>query len=172
MALAAGSISPVRLVPPTPVTNRDLASLLNIRAEIQRVKEARYEDLPKRGVASGTSDNLFRNIGQALSALQDYSNVTDDRLRRLAVNVNSLGTTRDPAGNITWQAATFTFIAGTQVFSLSNGYAFFTVPNTAPDDGAVNSSSVTMWVDEVANELKFRIRYSDGTLKTGTVALV
>jgi len=50
-------------------------------------------------------------------------------------------------------------------------YCFGT--STAPTDSTIPTSGITLWLDEAGNNLKFRVRYSDGvTLKTGTVALV
>ena len=49
--------------------------------------------------------------------------------------------------------------------------AYLHAPNTAPDDADLKSGSVSFWLDESSNLLTFRCKYSDGTLKTGTVAL-
>lgn len=49
---------------------------------------------------------------------------------------------------------------------------FYGVPNSAPTDGDLGNSMVTAYLDQAGNALKFRVRYSDATLKTGSVALV
>jgi len=45
------------------------------------------------------------------------------------------------------------------------------VPNAAPTDGDIPNGYVVPYLDESGNLLKFRVRYSDGTLKTGSIAL-
>jgi hypothetical protein len=50
--------------------------------------------------------------------------------------------------------------------------AFIGAPASAPTDADLNNEQVTMYLNEAGNLLTFRVRYSDGTLKTGTVALV
>lgn len=44
-------------------------------------------------------------------------------------------------------------------------------PATATTDGALLNSQVGIWVNQSTNALTFRVKYSDGSLKTGTVAL-
>jgi hypothetical protein len=51
------------------------------------------------------------------------------------------------------------------------GRVFEGAPNTAPTDADIPNSFVSMWLNEGTNLLTFRVRYSDGTLKTGTVTL-
>ncbi len=45
-------------------------------------------------------------------------------------------------------------------------------PTTAPTSTLQNTSSVTYWLDQSGNNLKFQVRYSNGTVKTATVAVV
>ena len=45
-------------------------------------------------------------------------------------------------------------------------------PSSAPTDADLDNGQMSAWLDEVGNLLTIRVRYSDGTLKTGTVALV
>jgi hypothetical protein len=42
---------------------------------------------------------------------------------------------------------------------------------TAPTDGNLAISQITPYLDEAGNNLKFRVRYSDGSYKTATVAV-
>jgi hypothetical protein len=42
---------------------------------------------------------------------------------------------------------------------------------TAPDSALLDNGHVTMWVDEMLNTLNFKLKYSDGTVKSGSVAL-
>jgi len=51
------------------------------------------------------------------------------------------------------------------------GRAFIAIPTTAPPDADIPNSFVTLWVDEGLNLLTFRVRYSSGVLKTGTITL-
>lgn len=44
-------------------------------------------------------------------------------------------------------------------------------PAAAPADSSLLNSRVTFYLDESGNKIKIRVRYSDGTLKTGEVAL-
>jgi hypothetical protein len=55
----------------------------------------------------------------------------------------------------------------------SDGRLMVTTPNAAPTDADIAASQVTLYLDETANKLHFRVKYADGTtLKTGEVALV
>jgi len=45
-------------------------------------------------------------------------------------------------------------------------------PTSAPTDADLDNAQWTIWTDEGTNALTFRVKYSDGSLKTGTVALV
>lgn len=54
-----------------------------------------------------------------------------------------------------------------------DGRLLLNAPNSAPTDADIPTSAVSFYLDEVGNNLKVRVRYSDGTtLKTGTVVLV
>jgi hypothetical protein len=54
---------------------------------------------------------------------------------------------------------------------LSDSRFYSTAPNSAPTDANLDNSQMTFYLDETNNELKARVRYSDGTLKTGSVNL-
>jgi hypothetical protein len=45
------------------------------------------------------------------------------------------------------------------------------VPTSAPADGVLAAAQFTVWVDESGNTLTFKVKYSGGTVKSGTVAL-
>jgi hypothetical protein len=45
-------------------------------------------------------------------------------------------------------------------------------PNAAPADGGLTNGSISLYLDEAGNNLKVRVKYSNGTLKTATIALV
>jgi hypothetical protein len=53
----------------------------------------------------------------------------------------------------------------------SDGRRYNKVPNTAPTDSLILTNQATFYLDEVNNLLKVRVRYSDGTYKTGQIAL-
>lgn len=44
-------------------------------------------------------------------------------------------------------------------------------PNSAPTDADLDNGTISLYLDQAGNALKVRAKYSDGTLKTGTVAL-
>lgn len=53
-----------------------------------------------------------------------------------------------------------------------SGRAYFGVPDSAPNDVDISSSSASFYLDETANEIKIRVKYADGTtLKTGAISL-
>lgn len=54
----------------------------------------------------------------------------------------------------------------------ATGRTFLGAPNTAPTDGDLNNGSISFYLDQAANQLKVRVRYSGGALRTGTVNLV
>ncbi len=164
-AALAAPVAPI----PVPATissstggTRDLVSQLNIRMYAQQLRQG----------AGITLQSTGDFTAKAFDRIQDHANSQDDRLRRLSSNVNSLGLTRDPVGNIVFEGATFTVRAGNQVFKLYNGRMTFGVANTPPNDSDIPNQQVSIWLDEGAPQLVFRVRMSDGSLKTGTLALL
>ena len=63
-------------------------------------------------------------------------------------------------------------IANTTAAQVSAGIFRQSVSNSAPADGNLWAGSMAAWVDQTAHKLMFRVKYSDGSLKTGEVALV
>jgi hypothetical protein len=54
----------------------------------------------------------------------------------------------------------------------STGRSFIGAPPDAPEDGDINNAQISFFLDQPGNELKVRVRYSDGTLKSGAIALI
>ncbi len=53
------------------------------------------------------------------------------------------------------------------------GRLIVSAPNSAPNDANLSATQISFYMDESGNNLKVRVRYSNGTtLKTGTLALV
>lgn len=46
------------------------------------------------------------------------------------------------------------------------------IPNSAPTDADINNNFASFYLNEAGNLLSVRVRYSDGSYKTGTIALV
>lgn len=174
-ATGGGTIIPVTTGAATPVQGRDLVSLLNINKEAQVLRQGlTYDDLPSKPgktINKSTSD-FGRNLSQALIAIQHHSNTTDQRLRNLAGNVNSLGLTRDPGGNIAFSGSTFVVRAGTYQFSVVNGFMMFPVIPFVPNTDDIPPSHAVAYVDQSGNFLTIYVRYSDGTLKLAQIPLV
>jgi hypothetical protein len=53
----------------------------------------------------------------------------------------------------------------------SSGRTFLGTPATAPTDVDLDQEMISFYLDEATNTLKVRVRYSNGTLKTGSIAL-
>ena len=56
-------------------------------------------------------------------------------------------------------------------FNYSNHAALMHHALAAVPDGNFSNQQFMIWVDESTNDLKFRVKYANGTMKTGTVAL-
>jgi hypothetical protein len=63
------------------------------------------------------------------------------------------------------------FSAGATSKNKLEGRLFQGTPNSAPTDSHLGNGQISAYLDEAANKIKWRARYSDGTLKTGEVAL-
>lgn len=162
--LSGGTINPISPLASAPSRKSSVISGLDIRGEIQRLRiESPGSNSPKE---------IRLTLTKALDALQANADIQDQRFRQLAQNLNSIGLVKDPSGNIVFSGATFTVRAGTEQFSLALGGMQFGLPNTVPDDALIPLSHGTLYIDEGTNQLKVRVRYADGTLKTATIALV
>jgi hypothetical protein len=159
LSLSGGTIVPVAPLPSSPVSQRDLVSLLDIRSHAQRI-----EGDKKLGPTAAV-------IAKALRLVQDDAFSTNERLRRLSGSLNSVGLTRDASGNVVIQASTLTVKLPLQTLSLSNQNAILAAPPAAPSS-APPTSSLTWWVNEGTDELVFQVTYSTGVVKTGTINLV
>jgi hypothetical protein len=53
----------------------------------------------------------------------------------------------------------------------STGRTFLGTPTTAPADTDLDQGVISFHLDEATNTLKVRVKYSNGTLKTGSIAL-
>jgi hypothetical protein len=51
------------------------------------------------------------------------------------------------------------------------GRSYLATPNSAPADVDLTNGSVSMYLNEAGNQLKVRVKYSSGAVKTGTVNL-
>ncbi|SRR5260370_2922873 len=64
-------------------------------------------------------------------------------------------------------------IASQQMLALINdGSIIQRTPAVAPTDANLTNSSISFYLDEAGNNLKVRVKYSSGTLKTATVVLI
>jgi hypothetical protein len=78
----------------------------------------------------------------------------------------------DALFGLTWDGSNATAQVMTdQNLRLTAIRIFQKAPATAPADGDIPNSYISAWLNEGANQLTFRVRYSDGTLKTATLAL-
>lgn len=104
----------------------------------------------------------------------------------LQMNLNSSTTADQLAARIRteWSTATHasrasdmvlsTWLIGTEVECLrlkSSGRIQYAAPNSAPTDADIAINQVSPYLDQTGNLLKFRVRYSDGSYKTGSIAL-
>ncbi len=71
----------------------------------------------------------------------------------------------------------FRYAPSTVVFSQDDAFItyglrpFMSAPNTAPTDTDLKNGSISFYLDETAHDLVFRVKYSDGTLKTSRMLL-
>ncbi len=52
-----------------------------------------------------------------------------------------------------------------------NKEVFVSALSSAPTDDEIRNNEIVLYIDEVANKLMVRLKYSNGTLKDGEVAL-
>ncbi len=87
-----------------------------------------------------------------------------DRLRNAVPRVFT-----DATGKITGLGMRFLLELGDAVQALVQRLEALPDP---VNDELIENSQVGFYLSEATNELKVRVRYSDGTLKTGTITLV
>ncbi len=162
--MGGGTIVPVRPYGGGINTNRTVISGLDIRGEAQRLRM----DSPN----NKTVKDIRFILAKIADAVQANADVQDDRFRQLSTSFNSVGLTRDAGGNTVITGATFTVRIGLSQFTLALGGMLFPVAPTAPEDDSIPRSHAQMWLNEGSDELKIRVRKSDGTLKTATIALL
>ena len=49
---------------------------------------------------------------------------------------------------------------------------FLSAPNSAPVDADIHNGQISFWINQTTNDLVFRVKYSTGILKTGSISLV
>lgn len=78
----------------------------------------------------------------------------------------------DSLFGLTWDGSdAIAQLTTSAILQLTGTRVFIKAPNSAPTDGDIPNSCLTMRLDEAGDEISIRVRYSDGTLKTGVVAL-
>ncbi len=68
--------------------------------------------------------------------------------------------------------------AGTVTYYIGKGMKFnntvpiFSTHNSVPADALIGNNDVTFWIDETSNKLMFKLKYNNGTVKSGEITLV
>ncbi len=150
--LGAGTVQPVSPLSTTTGGPKSVVSGVDIRRQITQIR-----------------NNGDQNLALALTVLQDYTNTNDQRVRDVSGSLNSVGLTKDPAGNVIIQGATFSVSLPLQKLQMFNGSVIQGAPPAAPSDTQIPTSALTMWINEGSNTLTIRIRKSDGTYFTKTL---
>jgi hypothetical protein len=130
------------------------------------------------GPGSGDQDvAFFRNWAGGL-AVQSFNNTSSDHAFAVQkpTNDGSVGadlfrvdTSANPAlilGKLGVNLSSPNFVLHTSGDAVALG-----APNAAPTDANLNASNISFWLGQTNNNLKVRVKYSNGTLKTATIAL-
>lgn len=79
----------------------------------------------------------------------------------------------DELFGLSWDGSdTIAKLLSTAIIYIQADRVFLSAPPTAPTGAEIPNSVMTMRLDEAANQLSIRVRYSDGSLHTGVVNLV
>ncbi len=132
------------------------------------------------GGLSNTAANLGATVSGGLSntADGDFATVSGGS-DNVAGGVNSFVSGRNmqlsavaDRSHVHGYSATAVSFAQPDAFITYALRPFLSAPNTAVADGDMKDGSISFWIDEINDDLVFRVKYSDGTLKTGTMPLV
>ena len=102
--LGAGTVQPIAPLSTTTGGPRSVVSGVDIRRQITEIR-----------------NKGDQNLALALTVIQDYANTNDQRVRDVSGSLNSVGLTKDPAGNVVIQGATVTISLPLQKLSMFNG---------------------------------------------------
>lgn len=111
----------------------------------------------------GPSAQVIRTVTDTNTGLVIRSDVTPSVNAFLAINRGT-----GPAGQDIVRIE-----GGSTLFERvdSTGQRFLTAINSAPTDASLSNSQLAFYVDQTANQLKVKIKYSDGTVKIGFIAI-
>lgn len=149
-------------------------------------------DTPANGVVCGhwagkTANSLgnYHTYAYALVTATDVTSTSMDSTYSIGVmgNLAESGANMQPNVLYVFSGTAFTLPTGTSIECANGqlittgafvirGYVMQGVLNAAIADVNFVNSSMNAWVDEAGNSLKFKVKYSNGTIKTGSVALV
>lgn len=68
-------------------------------------------------------------------------------------------------------SGTITYYTG-KGFSHNGVTPVIATNNSAPADALLNNKDISLWIDEITNKLMIKLKYSNGTIKSGEVALI
>ena len=111
------------------------------------------------GVALGSSGFTYGVFGESRST--SGRGVFGNALASSGTTFGVLGAASSPSGYGVYASGRFK----------STGRTFLGTPSTPPADTDLGNSMISFHLDQAANKLRVRVKYSNGTLKTGTVNL-
>lgn len=120
-------------------------------------------------VLGGQNINITHTASDNVTVNGNNTDLTGTAARNALFGRNSLVS---GDGNVVFcEAASQESFTQSDAFYIYGYRPFMSAPNSAPTDSEIKNGVVSFWLNESSNELTFRVRYSDATLKTGTVAL-